>query len=84
MPDQSTRFAASEHPGREKVTFECPTSLFDEISECSANGFQEDIGLSRAEIIRAALSMSLPLLTKHPYLVKLINQNLHLSNQYVK
>ncbi len=84
MSDQSTRFAASEHPGREKITFECPTALFDDLTRCASTAFHQDISLSRAEIIRAALTLSIPLLTQYPSLVKLINQNLHTSNQYVK
>ncbi len=74
MSDQETRFAASEHPDREKITFECPTSLFEDLTNCSAAAFKEDIGLSRAEIIRACIALSLPFLTKNPHLVKLINQ----------
>ena len=69
------RFAASPNPGREHINFELPTSLAEEITSCAGNAFNQDISVSRSDVIRAALILSLPTLREHPALVKLLNQN---------
>ncbi len=81
MSDQSTRFAASPNPGREKISFEASHYLADQLTDFAASAFKRDISLNRSEIIRAALTLALPVFHANPNMVTYINQNMAHSNQ---